>query len=102
MFDKAYLSLLADPQIEGSNNRFVVDNGASHRIYNGPNVYKITAGEHKVTITSGSGDSWEVNAKVGYLEKLTIKLYSSGTNICDVAYKVTDAPAGIGFVAMKL
>ena len=102
MFDKAYLSLIADPQIEEGNTRFSVNNGASHRIFSGPNVYKTTAGQHTVIITSSNGQSWEVSAKVGYLEILTIKLRLSGAEICDVAYKVADAPAGIGFAAMKL
>ena len=53
-------------------------------------------------ITSDNGEEWEVSAKVGYLEMLTIKLRVSGADVCDVAYKVADAPAGIGFAAMNL
>ena len=102
MFDKAYLSLIADPQIENGNTRFSVNNGSSHRVFSGPNVYKTTAGQHTVIITSDNGQKWEVSAKVGYLEMLTIKLALSGAEVCDVAYKVSDAPAGIGFAAMKL
>ena len=102
MFDKAYLSLIADPQVENGKTYFSVNNGPKHRIFNGPNVYKTTAGPHTVIITSDNGEEWEVSAKVGYLEMLTIKLRVSGADVCGVAYKVADAPAGIGFAAMKL
>ena len=102
MFDKAYLSIIADPQVENGRTCFSVNNGAQHRIFNGPNVYKTTAGQHNVIITSDNGEKWEVSAKVGYLEMLTIKLRISGADVCDVAYKVSDAPAGLGLAAMKL
>lgn len=102
MFDKAYLCVPADSQIDDQNNFFTFNDGRPHRIRSGPNLYKIKAGTHSIIVTSGTGEQWSVNVKVGYLEFLTVKVDLNGRNICGVRYKVEDAPMGIGFGAMKL
>lgn len=101
MFDTAYLSIIGDPQIESCRNCFTVNGSASHRIFCGPNLYKITSGTNTVIITAENGEAWEVTADVGYKDLLTIKPTLAGSAIVDVGYKVSAAPAGIGFAANR-
>lgn len=100
MFDKAYICIIADPQI--GHNTFEFDGRYGLPIVGGPNIYKISTGKHSVLIKSGTGEEWTVDANVGYGELLTIKVALSGENICDVMYKVGSAPAGMGWGAMSL
>ena len=101
MFDKAYLSIPADPQV-GRNNKFSVDGKYPRAIFGGANLYKISAGKHEVEIISGTGEAWTVEANVGYNELLTVKVVLAGEDVCDVMYKVGPAAPGMGFAAMKL
>ena len=103
MFDKAYICIIAEPQLDHSCNRFKFNSGYSRPIFGGPNNYKIKKGNHKVIIESGNGESWVVEANVDYNQMLTIKLNLVGGNISGVNYKVASAPAGMGLVcAMSL
>ena len=102
MFDKAQLCIIADPQIDESNNRFTFDGGSSRAIFGMPNMYKIKEGEHTVMISSGNGEKWEVTAKVKYREMLTIKLGLSGKDITSVQYRVEPAHPMTANIGTKL
>ena len=95
------ICIIAEPQIDSSTNSFSF-NGTRRPIFGGPNSYKIRTGSHQVEICSGNGESWTVEANVGYGEMLTIKLALSGKDISDVMYKVGPTPFGMGFGAMSL
>lgn len=102
MFEGAYLCIPAEPQIDYQKNRFVVNGGWDRPIFGGPNSYKVRSGDYTVKIISGSGEEWEVSSYIGSNQVLTIKVDVAGKDICDVRYKVSAAPWGLGFGSMKL
>ena len=102
MFDNAQLCFIADHPVEGSDNRFTLNGGSSRKIFGGPNMYRIKAGEQTVKVISGNGDEWTVIATVKYQELLTIKLVLSGNDICDVLYKVEKSHPLTARIGVKL
>ena len=86
----AYLSILAEPWIDGSNNRFSYNGGLPRGIYTAAGCFfRIPSGKCSITVTSGNGETWEVEANLREDDQLTVKCEVPEKDITDVMYKVS-------------
>lgn len=98
----AYLSFVTEPWINGKDNRFSVNGGASTGLYSAGCLYKIPSGATCVTVTSGNGESWEVEVNLREDDQLTIKCEVPQKDIVDVMYKVGPVHPFGKFAAVRL
>lgn len=102
MFEKAYICFPVEAQIYSNTNHFSVDGGAEIPVSEGTVYYKLPAGAHTVTITSGNGNQWTIERNLHSREVLTIKLDVWKENITGLVYKLEWAPLRVCLMARKL
>lgn len=99
----AYVSFCpSTPQVEEYKIYFSVDGCAPHKVFGGPNIYKMNPGEHKIELISDNGEQWYLNAEVGVNEMLTVHVEISNRDIVEVRGQVGKAIPGASFYSIKL
>lgn len=99
----AYVSFSpSTPQVEEYNIYFCVDGSVPHKVFRGPNLYKLNPGAHKIKLISGNGEQWYLDAEIGANEMLTVHVELSNRDITEVRGQMGKAIPGANFCSIKL